>query len=228
MLAISDLSNILKRGTGSTGCHIDSETQYQTTHTVYYATYIHIQHWPGSTLPCKLAVDSNFLSLAQSNCLSVWLIVSICFYLPVFPIPPWSSVSFFLSYSVHPFLIYYEYHNIRPWGALPRNYTPFALTQMCWSIYHTYQECAVNIWSHPLSLGGGGGLIQHTHTLNTHHTQTAKHPDVSVNSMTLITRTHTGIHTYTADITNLLSLSWFVSSYWFSMAPLGTVEPYPV
>lgn len=173
-------------------------------------------------LPCRLAADYNFLSLAQSVCL-FWLIVSICFYLPVFPIPPWSSVALFLSYAVHPFLIYYEYHNIRPSGALPRNYTPFALTQTCRSIYHTYQD-ASSTYDHIRCLWGAlAHPHTHTHTLDTRHTQTAKHSDVSVNSVMLIT----GILTYTTDITNLLSLMVF-PSYWFSTAPLGTVEPYPV
>lgn len=56
--------------------------------------------------------------------------------------------------SVHPFLIYYEYGGVSPWGALRRNYTPFNLTKTCRSICHTYQSSSSTrdrvccLWGH--------------------------------------------------------------------------------
>lgn len=108
-----------------------------------YTRFHNTRYWSPSNLRFVGSVPQ--LSVISSEwASSVWLIVSVCLYLLVFLNPSWSCVYFFLFYIVHPFLIYYEYHNIRPWGALPRNYTlsPFALTQTCWSIYHTYQDAS--------------------------------------------------------------------------------------
>lgn len=90
-------------------------TQRSTISGINMSTYIKRKR-SASTLPRRLASDCNFPSLSHSKCLSVWLIVSLCFYLAVFPTPRWSSVSSSLSLSipVHPLLIYYEYHNICP------------------------------------------------------------------------------------------------------------------
>lgn len=53
--------------------------------------------------------------------------------------------------------------------------------------------CIINIWSRPLSLGVGGAAA-HTKRTYVYTTQAAKHPDVSVNFMTLsITHAHTGM-----------------------------------
>lgn len=53
--------------------------------------------------------------------------------------------------------------------------------------------CIINIWSRPLSLGVGGAAA-HPKRTYVYTTQAAKHPDVSVNFMTLsITHAHTGM-----------------------------------
>lgn len=175
---------------------------------------------------CVFTELSRLASSAQRKCPSVWLIVSICFYLPVFPVPPWSSLSFFPSYAVHPFLIYYEYHNSHPWGALPRNYTlsPFALTQTCWSIYHTYQDASSTYDRVRCLLGWAGlQLIQNAHTCTQHRL-----PNIQMYLSTLwhsLSLTHT--RACPTDATHLFFLVGF-SSYWLSMAPLGAVEPDPV
>lgn len=66
-----------------------------------------------------------------------------------------------------------------------------------------------------------GGALTHPAHIYTHYTQTAKH--VSVSSDAHLTDTHPR----PTDIANLLSVMIF-AFYWFSMAPMGTVEHYPV
>lgn len=164
------------------------------------------------------------MSVCLTNCLSLFL--SGC--IPDSPV----ILCLFLSLSLYPcpstsHLLWISQH-LSPEGPLPRNYTPFALTQTCWSIYHTYQEASSTYDRIRRLPGGRGGVYvsMRSRTLNTHHTQTAKHLDVSVNSMMLIflTLSLSRSHTHTPQILQIFRLSWFFSSYWFSTTPLGTVR----
>lgn len=132
----------------------------------------------------SLKVEQSRLAPVIRVCLFDWFLPV---YLLVFPVPP---IMICLLLSVHPFLIYYEYHNICPWGALPRNYTPFTLTRTCWSIHHTYQN-ASSTYDSIRRLWGGrrGAHPECTHTVNAYHTQDAKNLHVSY--VVSLSRAHT-------------------------------------
>lgn len=146
-------------------------------------------------------VDYPFLSLVSvALTASLYLFLSACI--------PSSPMMICLLLSVHPFLIYYEYHIICPSGALPRNYTPFTLTRTCWSIYHTYQN-ASSTYDRIRCLLGVGAHPECTHTLNTHHTQTAKH--FRYIWCSFLSLTHSPTHRYPCIDHRYYksSLSWF-------------------
>lgn len=63
-------------------------------------------------------------------------------------------------------------------------------------------ELVINIWAHPLSLGGAGSYRE-THTVNAHYAQAAKHVDVS----NLLVYSSSFFFSH-IDITNLLSLGF--------------------
>lgn len=133
-------------------------TQRSTISGINMSTYIKRKR-SASTLPHRLAADCNFPSLSHSKCLSVWLIVSLCFYLAVFPTPRWSSVSSSLSLSLSLSIHFSFTMNITtsvPWGAPSKKLHTLCFDTNVLEHLSHLSGSVVNIRSHPSSPGGGG------------------------------------------------------------------------
>lgn len=191
----------------------------------------HTRCWSPSSLPCKLALDHNFLSLAQSKCLSVWLnslclfisaripksLVVFCLFLPLVYCP---SISHLLWKSQHP--------SLRGPSKKLHIITLRFDTDVLEHLSHL-SGCVINIWSHPPSLGGLW-LIERAHTRTQTHIiwrmpSIEMYPSPPWRSFCTHTQPSSRIsYRYYKSSPPLMVFS----SYWFSRAPLGTVEPYPV
>lgn len=87
--------------TSSTRSHSNSGTLHQMIHTIK-TMCIWVECLICMCFATCLQIGCRLQLPAPSKCLSVWLIVSICFYLPVFPIPHHPlSLYFPLTLSVH-------------------------------------------------------------------------------------------------------------------------------